>query len=185
MLLTLLEPHAKSYGNSECASPWLFKSSLSLDHAQTKINAWHAVKDLMSCSHLNVQTAHVYDCNKQPTSTTGYHWHNACLMCKRETHFLLVFFAFALFFLAWSARTVRRKEWAVNYFAIVWVLVCCLTLETIKKGWHCLRGRIPHLYLQFRSSGSVWWFISCDKYLNHNCSASVRLIRRPNARATT
>lgn len=87
-------------------------------------------------------------CVRLQQTTHLYPWvpltHNACLMCKRETHFLLVFFAFALFFLAWSARTVRRKEWAVNYFAIVWVLVCCLTLETIKKGWHCLRGRIPH-----------------------------------------
>lgn len=137
MLAAWLEPHAKmeSYGNQS----GVFNLMILLTHVHINLallylwimhrpkytnECTHAIKDLVSLSHLHVWTARVR------LQQNNHLWLSAadkmhaegvtCTTCRdaerslgAKTHFLLVFFAFALFFLAWSARTVRRNQWAI------------------------------------------------------------------------
>lgn len=121
MLVALLEPLWKpTHSLQSCDSfdIWSHQSPLSLDHAQTKINVW-----AQACSQGLVSFSHVtYGQHMCPTATYNHLWlGTADKMHARgvtdttsrdgtETHFLLVFFAFDLFFLAWSARTVRKTR---------------------------------------------------------------------------
>lgn len=84
-------------------------TSSSMGHAQTKTIA-RVLSKYAACRDpaVNLTTC------KRNASTCG------------ETHFLLVFFAFALFFLAWSAKTVRRNQ---RHVMLIFVLLFCLCLQ--------------------------------------------------------
>lgn len=80
--------------------------------AATNNHFWLSTTDTMHARGCHV----VYNMQRRRALTGGG---------RRNTHFLMVFFAFALFFLAWSARTVKRHQWPI-----------ILLLSGCRLGWH-------------------------------------------------
>lgn len=123
---------------------------MSVDHAQTEMKN----KDTIEAppNHMyNVYRQHICQTTtKQPPLADKMHasvwksctaWREHELYLGVKTHFLLVFFAFALFFLAWIARTVRRNQWQIIFPLCGWRLISSWRLG--QKRRHRLRFRLP------------------------------------------
>lgn len=170
MLLTLHKPHAKMESYKK--------------RTQTRKSVQsHDFYDICSASMQSRTLCHIHrygPCTDIPcqTATINHLWWSATNTCLgnltrwrvlngTKTHFLLVFFAFALFFLAWSARTVRRNQSPI----ILPLTGCCLTAHTKRMTLSEAKDTTTSTY-----SPETWSLCSVLLYdLNHNCSASVGL----------
>lgn len=162
MLLTLHKPHAKMESYKKTKQPRLVRVFNLVILMTYVVQACSQGPYVTFIGMAHVQTDRVR--LQQTTTSDGVQQIHAW---ATKTHFLLVFFAFALFFLAWSARTVRRNQSPI----ILPLTGCCLTAHTKRMTLSEANDTTTSTY-----SPETWSLCSVLLYdLNHNCSASVGL----------